>query len=79
MALKSYYEWKEGGGKGVWKFSGNWKPHSASKQFVRKSSDLFVNSLSRNSSTVENSDVDLSEMVCRLTTVMSVVVTVYFC
>ncbi|KAL1549765.1 kinesin-like protein KIN-14G [Salvia divinorum] len=62
LALKSYYEWKEGGGKGVWKFSGTWKPHSACKQFVRKSSDLFVNSLSRNSSIVEQNGQDFNEM-----------------
>ncbi|XP_047961498.1 kinesin-like protein KIN-14G [Salvia hispanica] len=63
LALKSYYEWKEGGGKGVWKFCGTWKPHSASKQFVRKSSDdLFVNSLSRNSSVVEQNSQGFNEM-----------------
>ncbi|XP_057792007.1 kinesin-like protein KIN-14I [Salvia miltiorrhiza] len=62
LALKSYYEWKEGGGKGVWKYSGNWKPHSASKQFVRKNSDPFVNSLSRNSSIVEQNGQDFNEM-----------------
>ncbi|KAG6430239.1 hypothetical protein SASPL_108302 [Salvia splendens] len=63
LALKSYYEWKERGGKGVWKFCGTWKPHSASKQFFRKSSDdLFVNSLSRNSSVVEHNGQDFNEM-----------------
>ncbi|KAL8545501.1 hypothetical protein ACS0TY_005593 [Phlomoides rotata] len=56
LALKSYNDWKGGGGKGVWKFSGSSKPFpSTGKQFVRKNSGLFMNSLSRNSSTVEKS------------------------
>lgn len=74
MALKSYSEWKEGGGKGVWKFSGTTKPHLANKYFLRKNSDLFVNSLSRSSSSAEKSldsygdlGQDLHEMVCKLT------------
>ncbi|KAL1546198.1 kinesin-like protein KIN-14I isoform X2 [Salvia divinorum] len=62
LALKSYYEWKEGGGKGVWKFTGTWKPHSASKKFVRKSSGQFANSLSRTSSIVEQNSQDVNEM-----------------
>ncbi|KAI3445386.1 hypothetical protein Pfo_002051 [Paulownia fortunei] len=60
LALKSYNDWKQGGGKGVWKFGGNSKPPSTGKQFVRKNSDLFMNSLSRNSSTGEKSLDSLS-------------------
>lgn len=75
LALKSYYEWKEGGGKGVWKYSGNWKPHSASKHFIRKNSDLFVNSLSKNSSIIGQ---DLSEMVRTLTPCICITVAVYY-
>ncbi|XP_042046271.1 kinesin-like protein KIN-14I isoform X1 [Salvia splendens] len=62
LALKSYCEWKEGGGKGVWKFTGTWKPHSASKKFVKKSSAQFANSLSRTSSIVEQNSQDFNEM-----------------
>lgn len=53
LALKSYGEWKQGGGFGVWKFGGNVKPTttmSATKSFVRKNSEPFTNSLSRTSS-----------------------------
>ncbi|KAK6159853.1 hypothetical protein DH2020_003234 [Rehmannia glutinosa] len=60
LALKSYNDWKQGGGKGVWKFGGNSKPPSGGKQFVRKNSDLFINSLSRNASTGEKSLDSLS-------------------
>lgn len=80
LALKSYNDWKQGGGKAGWKFGGNSKPASSGKQFVRKNSELFVNSLSRSSSTREKSldslsteqssfgDLvqDLNEMVCLL-------------
>ncbi|KAL3814653.1 hypothetical protein ACJIZ3_015921 [Penstemon smallii] len=55
LALKSYNDWKQQGGNGVWKFSGNTKPPSVCKQFVMKNSDLFMNSISRNSSTGEKS------------------------
>jgi len=71
LALKSYQEWKQTGGTGVWKFSGNAKPVTSVtvKQFVRKNSDPFTNSLSRNSSQSEKSlnslchDADVSKMV----------------
>ncbi|XP_073292430.1 kinesin-like protein KIN-14I [Primulina huaijiensis] len=53
LALKSYYEWKQGGGNGVWKFSGNSKPPCEGRQFIRKNSDLFMNSILRNSSVGE--------------------------
>lgn len=89
MALKSYSEWKEGGGKGVWKFSGTAKPHSANKYFLRKNSDLFVNSLSRSSSNAEKSldsygdlGQDLHEMVCKfivLTSYMYQIIAVFLC
>lgn len=90
LALKTYNDWKEGGGKGAWKFSGNSKPPSTGKQFVRKTSDLFMNSLSRSSSTVEKSldsssidqnsfddlGQDLHEMVCMLTAPISTITAV---
>lgn len=76
LALMSYYEWKQGGGNGVWKFSGNSKPPCEGRQFVRKNSDLFLNSILRNSSAGEklldglSSDLGecVDEMVCKLTT-----------
>ncbi|KAL8531036.1 hypothetical protein ACS0TY_007883 [Phlomoides rotata] len=47
LALKSYYEWKQSGGNGVWKFGGNVKTTTFGKQVVRKNSEPFMNSLSR--------------------------------
>ncbi|KAG8369128.1 hypothetical protein BUALT_Bualt15G0119000 [Buddleja alternifolia] len=58
LALKSYNDWKQGGGSGVWKFGGNSKPPSTGKQYVRRNSELFMNSLSRNSSAGE---IDLTQ------------------
>ncbi|KAI3448524.1 hypothetical protein Pfo_005189 [Paulownia fortunei] len=55
LALKSYSDWKQCGGNGLWKFGGNSKPPSAGKQIVRKNSDLFLNFISRNSSAGEKS------------------------
>ncbi|XP_059437823.1 kinesin-like protein KIN-14I isoform X3 [Corylus avellana] len=66
--LKSYSEWKQTGGNGVWKFGGNVKPTVSAKSFVRKNSEPFTNSLSRNSSTSEkslnvlSSDIDFNKM-----------------
>ncbi|KAG8363872.1 hypothetical protein BUALT_Bualt19G0067700 [Buddleja alternifolia] len=60
LALKSYNEWKQGGGNGVWKFCGNSKPPSAGKQYFRKNTDLFMNSISRNLSAGEKSLDSLS-------------------
>ncbi|ESQ39398.1 hypothetical protein EUTSA_v10001292mg [Eutrema salsugineum] len=51
LAIKSYDEWKQSGGNGVWKFGGSIKPPSLGKSsFVRKNSGPFMNSLSRTSS-----------------------------
>ncbi|XP_047974486.1 kinesin-like protein KIN-14I isoform X2 [Salvia hispanica] len=55
LALKSYYEWKQSGGNGIWKFGGNVKPTTSGKQFVRKNSEPFMSSLSRSSSASEKS------------------------
>ncbi|KAK7846765.1 kinesin-like protein kin-14i [Quercus suber] len=55
LAVKSYSEWKQAGGNGVWKFGGNVKPMVSAKSFVRKNSEPFTNSLSRNSSMGEKS------------------------
>ncbi|KAL2231272.1 UNVERIFIED_CONTAM: Kinesin-like protein KIN-14G [Sesamum indicum] len=55
LALRSYHEWKQCGGNGLWKFSGNTKGPSAGKQMDRKNSDPLVNSISR-TSTGENLD-----------------------
>ncbi|KAA8549121.1 hypothetical protein F0562_000805 [Nyssa sinensis] len=55
LALKSYGDWKQTGGNGVWKFGGNLKPTTSGKNFVRKTSEPFTNSLSRNLSVSEKS------------------------
>lgn len=72
LALKSYSEWKQTGGNGVWKFGGNIKPTTTlGKAFVRKNSEPFTNSLSRTSSINEKSlnchtsDLDSNKMVGR--------------
>ena len=72
LGLKSYSEWKQTGGNGVWKFGGTIKPTVSSKSFVRKNSEPFTNSLSRNSSineksmTALTSDVESNKMVGKL-------------
>lgn len=73
LALKSYTDWKQTGGNGIWKFGGNVKPTTTSaKSFVRKNSEPFTNSLSRTSSTTEkslnslSSDLDSNKMVGKL-------------
>lgn len=48
LGLKSYSEWKQEGGTGVWKFGGNIKSNASVKQIVRKNSEPFTSSLSRN-------------------------------
>ncbi|KVI12525.1 Calponin homology domain-containing protein [Cynara cardunculus var. scolymus] len=55
LALKSYNEWKQTGGNGAWKFGGNLKPITFGKNFIRKNSEPFKNSLSRNMSMNETS------------------------
>ncbi|KAL1549553.1 Kinesin-like protein KIN-14I, variant 2 [Salvia divinorum] len=75
VALKSYHEWKQCGGNGVWKFSGNSRPCTAVSKphHGKRNSDMFLNFLSRNSSsagdrspdssiTDENSSTALGEM-----------------
>ncbi|XVE89590.1 hypothetical protein DITRI_Ditri20bG0008200 [Diplodiscus trichospermus] len=54
LALKSYNEWKQNGGIGSWKFCANSKP-STGKPFTRKSSEPFMNSISRTVSLGEKS------------------------
>ncbi|KAF7120388.1 hypothetical protein RHSIM_Rhsim13G0007800 [Rhododendron simsii] len=55
LALKSYSDWKQTGGIGVWKFGGNLKPTTSGKNFLRKNSDPFTGSLSRTLSGGESS------------------------
>ncbi|KAI9080345.1 hypothetical protein K1719_037739 [Acacia pycnantha] len=68
LGLKSYSEWKQTGADGSWKFGGTVKATTPGKSFVRKISDPFTSSLSRNSSineksvTASPSDVDSSKM-----------------
>ncbi|KAG1338750.1 kinesin-like protein KIN-14F [Cocos nucifera] len=54
LALKSYGEWKQMGGHGSWKYGGNSKPSNLGKNFLRKNSEPFKNSLLRNQSMNEN-------------------------
>ncbi|GAB2281699.1 Kinesin-like protein KIN-14I [Dionaea muscipula] len=54
LALKSYHEWRQTGGNGVWKFSGNVKPAMPMKQYVRKNMEPFTNSFSRHVSANES-------------------------
>ncbi|PON67017.1 Kinesin-like protein [Parasponia andersonii] len=55
LALKSYNEWKQGGGSGSWKFGGNTKPPAFGRPFMRKNSEPFVNSVLRTLSWGEKS------------------------
>ncbi|XP_044503079.1 kinesin-like protein KIN-14I isoform X2 [Mangifera indica] len=69
LALKSFSEWKQTGGNGVWKFGGNIKSTTLGKTFVRKNTDPFTNSLSKTSSMNEkalnphSSDLDSNKML----------------
>ncbi|KAH6758062.1 P-loop nucleoside triphosphate hydrolases superfamily protein with CH domain-containing protein [Perilla frutescens var. hirtella] len=47
LALKSYSDWKQAGGNGVWKFGGNVRTSTLGKQFARKTSEPFTGSMSR--------------------------------
>ncbi|KAA8536783.1 hypothetical protein F0562_029261 [Nyssa sinensis] len=60
LALKSYSDWKQNGGNGLWKFGGNSKLATSGKPFVRKNSEPFMNSFSRNLSSSEKSLDSLS-------------------
>lgn len=70
LAFKSYYEWKQAGGNGVWKYSENSIPTAAGKPIARGSSDQFLNVLTRNSSADSVLFDDLAhnpnEVVCTL-------------
>lgn len=72
LALKSFSESKQTGGNGIWKFGGNVKPATTGKSFVRKNSEPFTSSFSRNLSASENSlnttstDLDTNKMVGKL-------------
>ncbi|MCD7446464.1 hypothetical protein HAX54_007777 [Datura stramonium] len=61
LALKSYAERKHGGGSGSSKCSGNSKPSSAGKQFVRRNSEPFMNSILRISS-ISDKSLDSSDL-----------------
>ncbi|KAF6141314.1 hypothetical protein GIB67_024398 [Kingdonia uniflora] len=60
LALKSYSDWKLNGGNGSWKFGGTLKPSSSGKHFMRKTSEPFMNSLSKNGS-MEEKSMDATE------------------
>ncbi|KAM5561087.1 kinesin-like protein KIN-14I [Rosa sericea] len=60
LALKSYSDWKQAGGSGSWKFVGNLKPPISGKPFLRKNSEPFMSSFTRNSSWSERSQDSFS-------------------
>lgn len=60
LALKSYSDWKQGGGSGSWKFVGNLKPPICGKPFLRKNSEPFMNSFPKTSSWGERSQDSFS-------------------
>ncbi|KAJ4969161.1 hypothetical protein NE237_015862 [Protea cynaroides] len=60
LALKSYSDSKQSGGNRLWKFGGSVKSASSGKYVVRKNSELFTNSLSRNLSMSDKSLAGLS-------------------
>ena len=74
LAMKSYSEWKDRGGHGVWKYGGNLKQSPCTKQFVLKNSDAFMNSFMKSLSSEksldglssEDPEHNLTEMVCAL-------------
>ncbi|KAL7173753.1 hypothetical protein ACSBR2_033081 [Camellia fascicularis] len=55
LALKSYNDWKQTGANGVWKFGGNLKTVASGNHFMRKNSEPFTGSLTRNLSMGEKS------------------------
>ena len=74
LALKSYSEWKEGGGSGPWKFGGNMKAAGSGKPFQRKNPEPFMNSFLKTLSggqQTSNGDIghdlnEVSELCCFL-------------
>ncbi|KAL1826948.1 hypothetical protein ACET3Z_005360 [Daucus carota] len=56
LAMKSYSEWKDRGGHGVWKYGGNLKQSPCTKQFVLKNSDAFMNSFMKSLSSEKSLD-----------------------
>ncbi|KAF8401402.1 hypothetical protein HHK36_012341 [Tetracentron sinense] len=55
LELKTYSDWKQAGGNGLRKFGGSLKNTTSAKHFIRKNSEPFTNSLSRNPSMNEKS------------------------
>nr|QWT43333.1 kinesin-like protein KIN14D [Citrullus lanatus] len=60
LALKSYSTWKQGGGNGVWKFSGTAKSPTSRKNVVLKNSEPFMNSFTKTSSTGDSFSLESS-------------------
>ncbi|CAN1200419.1 Kinesin-like protein KIN-14I [Linum perenne] len=57
LALKSYYEWKQSGGTGQWKYGGTPKPGASPfGKFTRKTAEPFVNSSSQCASSPGGTD-----------------------
>ncbi|GFY89012.1 P-loop nucleoside triphosphate hydrolases superfamily protein with CH (Calponin Homology) domain-containing protein [Actinidia rufa] len=64
LALKSYDDWKRGGGNGLWKFGGNLKPIAFGKYFVRKNSEPFMSSLRNLTSEKSLDSISSEQSLC---------------
>ncbi|PSS28845.1 Kinesin-like protein [Actinidia chinensis var. chinensis] len=64
LALKSYDDWKRGGGNGLWKFGGNLKPITFGKYFVRKNSEPFISSLRNLTSEKSLDSISSEQSLC---------------
>ncbi|PSS03053.1 Kinesin-like protein [Actinidia chinensis var. chinensis] len=64
LALKSYDDWKRGGGNGLWKFGGNLKPITCGKYFVRKNSEPFMSSLRNLTSEKSLDSISSEQSMC---------------
>ena len=64
LALKSYDDWKRGGGNGLWKFGGNLKPITFGKYFVRKNSEPFMSSLRNLTSEKSLDSISSEQSLC---------------
>ncbi|XP_078436131.1 kinesin-like protein KIN-14I isoform X2 [Wolffia australiana] len=60
LALKSYFEWKEMGGTGAWKYGGNLKTAGSGNYFIRKNSELFMNSFLKNAQVHDDQNLSSS-------------------
>lgn len=78
LGLKSYSEWRQSGGNGIWRYGGNTKPTTNTGNFfIRKNSDPFQNSLSRNLSVADKFLDDHNQNVKLLQVIIIQILLVY--